>query len=65
MVDAYNQSKVLNFYERNKFKYLYATEEQEREEQHFPVGVDSIYTRLMFLDLMHTQILDYPFMNNK
>lgn len=65
VVDAYNQSKVLNFYERNKFKYLYATEEQEREEQHFPVGVDSIYTRLMFLDLMHTQILDYPFMNNK
>ena len=30
VVDAYNQPKVLSFYERNKFKYLYATEELER-----------------------------------
>ena len=65
VVDAYNQERVLRFYERNKFKYLYATEEQEREEQHFPNDADSIYTRLMFLDLMHTQILDYPFCNTK
>ena len=61
VVDAYNQDKVLHFYERNKFKYLYATEELERKEQHFPETDNPIYTRLMFLDLMHTQILDYPF----
>ena len=59
VVDAYNQPKVLNFYERNKFKYLYATEELERAEQHFPETFP-VYTRLMFLDLLHTQILEYP-----
>lgn len=55
----YNQPKVLSFYERNKFKYLYATEELERAEQHFP-ETSPVYTRLMFLDLLHTQILEYP-----
>ena len=59
VVDAYNQLKVLSFYERNKFKYLYATEELERAEQHFP-ETSPVYTRLMFLDLLHTQILEYP-----
>ncbi len=60
VVDAYNQQRVLRFYERNKFKYLYATEVLEREEQHCPDCDGPIYTRLMFLDLMHTQILDAP-----
>ena len=60
VVDAYNQEKVLRFYERNKFRFLYATEELEREEQHFPESDEPIHTRLMFLDLMHTQILDCP-----
>ena len=59
VVDAYNQPKVLSFYERNKFKYLYATEELERAEQHFP-ETSPVYTRLMFLELLHTQILEYP-----
>ena len=59
VVDAYNQPKVLSFYERNKFKYLYATEELERAEQHFP-DTSPVYTRLMFLDLLHTQILECP-----
>lgn len=59
VVDAYNQPKVLSFYERNKFKYLYATEELERAEQHFP-ETSPVYTRLMFLDLLHTQILECP-----
>lgn len=30
VVDAYNKLNVLKFYERNKFKYLYADEETER-----------------------------------
>ena len=60
VVDAYNQQKVLSFYERNKFRYLYATEDLERNEQHCTDSDCPIYTRLMFLDLMHTQILDAP-----
>lgn len=60
VVDAYNKDRVLKFYERNKFKYLYASEEQEREEQHVDVGAEKLYTRHMFLDLMNTQILDKP-----
>ena len=59
VVDAYNQEKVLNFYERNKFKYLYATECEERMELHID-GEESLYTRLMFLDLIHTDILECP-----
>lgn len=35
VVDAYNQPKVLSFYERNKFKYLYATEELEKQNSIF------------------------------
>ena len=60
MVDAYNQDNVLNFYKRNKFKFLYSTEEEERKEQHIPEDNISIYTRLMFLDLIHTEILECP-----
>ena len=59
VVDAYNQEKVLKFYERNKFKYLYATEDEEREEMHV-CGKEKILTRLMFLDLIHTEILECP-----
>ena len=60
VVDAYNQDNVLNFYKRNKFKFLYSTEEEERKEQHIPEDNISIYTRLMFLDLIHTEILECP-----
>lgn len=60
VVDAYNQDYVLEFYKRNKFKFLYSTEEEERKEQHIPEDDISIYTRLMFLDLIHTEILECP-----
>ena len=60
VVDAYNKENVLNFYERNKFKYLYADEDTERQEQHIPEDAETIYTRHMFLDLMHTEILLMP-----
>ena len=60
VVDAYNKERVLTFYERNKFKFLYADEVQEREEQHVAEDAERLYTRHMFLDLLNTQILDYP-----
>ena len=60
MVDAYNETRVLNFYTRNGFKYLYSDENEERAELHIPESADSIYTRLMFLDLIHTEILECP-----
>ena len=57
-VDAYNNERVLKFNERNKFKYLYSTEEEEMNELH--VDDEEMYTRLMFLDLIHTEILECP-----
>lgn len=59
VVDAYNQDRVLKFYERNKFKYLYSTENEERQELHIHEK-ERMHTRLMFLDLIHTEILDCP-----
>lgn len=59
VVDAYNKDKVLKFYERNKFKYLYADEQTERQEQHIPEDAEKIHTRHMFIDLLHTEILQY------
>lgn len=59
VVDAYNNEHVLRFYERNKFKYLYTDEKQEREEQHVYDNMP-LHTRHMFLDLLNTSILDYP-----
>jgi len=58
VVDAYNKENVLHFYERNKFKFLYLDEEEERREQHVTDSEDRLYTRLMFLDLMYTEIID-------
>lgn len=55
VVDAYNKSEVLSFYERNGFKYLYASEEDEQNATQ--IGGGTIHTRLMFLDLLHTTII--------
>jgi len=60
VVDAYNHEDVLKFYERNRFKYLYADEEIERQEQHISEDEDTLRTRHMFLDLLHTEILQMP-----
>ena len=54
VVDAYNKPDVLSFYERNGFKYLYASEEDERKATQVDSG--TIHTRLMFLDLLHTSL---------
>jgi len=57
VVDAYNKERVLKFYERNGFKYLYSDERQEREEQHVSEDDTELHTRHMFLDVLNTQIL--------
>lgn len=54
VVDAYNKTDVLEFYRRNGFKFLYASEAVEREAAYASSG--EIRTRLMFLDLLHTTI---------
>ena len=48
-VDSYNFPRQLHFYEKNSFKYLFSTEEQEADNSglSYPLG-----TRYMFYDLM-------------
>lgn len=50
VVDAYNNPKTLHFYEKNGFKPLYKTEQEERDffalDNHEPLE-----TRFMFFDL--------------
>lgn len=55
VVDAYNKPEVLAFYEFNGFKYLYATEEAEKEATQ--ISSEGLHTRFMFLDLLHTSII--------
>lgn len=50
VVDAYNNEKTLRFYERNGFKPLYKTEDEERKF----LGIESserLETRFLFYDL--------------
>lgn len=60
VVDAYNTERVLNFYERNKFNFLYADESIEKREQHIDDEAEDLHTRHMVLDLLHTEILPMP-----
>ncbi len=50
VVDAYNNDRTLHFYERNGFKTLYKTEQEERDflDQNPDESLD---TRFMFFDL--------------
>ena len=50
VVDAYNEDKVLRYYERNGFVLLYKTEEMERQYYDIPQG-ESLKTRLLYFDL--------------
>lgn len=51
VVDAYNQPSVLHFYEKNGFKYLYLSEEEEREI--FNIGEEEpLNSRMMYFDLI-------------
>jgi len=51
VVDAYNEDIPINFYKRNGFKFLFSTEEQEREYLKLPNG-EKLKTRLMIFDLI-------------
>lgn len=51
VVDAYNHPNVISFYEKNGFKKLYSTEDEEKEI--FGINDDeSLNSRLMYFDLM-------------
>lgn len=49
VVDAYNDMNVLSYYEKNGFKFLHKTEDEEREYYH--IEDSQIHTRLMYFDL--------------
>lgn len=50
VVDAYNNERTLRFYQRNGFKTLYKTEEEERDFLQLNDG-EPLETRFMFFDL--------------
>lgn len=50
VVDAYNNEQTLHFYEKNGFKPLYKTEEEEREFLRLK-NDEPLETRFMFFDL--------------
>lgn len=52
VVDAYNNDATLHFYEKNGFKLLYKTEDEERDFLHLTHD-DALETRFMFFDLKH------------
>lgn len=49
VVDAYNSSGTLRFYERNGFKFLH--KDDESEKMYYHIDDDKISTRLMYFDL--------------
>lgn len=51
VVDAYNRPSVLRFYEKNGFKYLYLSEEEERNIFSIEEG-ESLNSRMMYFDLI-------------
>ena len=51
-VDAYNKLEVLNYYEKNNFKLLFLTEEDERQNLKKSLnGDEPLNSRQMFFDL--------------
>ena len=51
LVDAYNDSKIISFYQKNDFTPVFSTEEQEKEA--YRQEPDEILrTRYMFYDMM-------------
>ena len=50
VVDAYNDSRTLRFYERNNFRFLHGDEAEECTYYNIPDD-DKIATRLMYFDL--------------
>ena len=57
IVDAYNSPATLAFYEKNDFKMVFSSEQQEKDYRHLDYET-ALSTRLMFYDLMRT-VKDY------
>ena len=53
VVDAYNNPRTLHFYEKNGFKLLYKTEQEERNFLELDED-EPLETRFMFFDLKRT-----------
>lgn len=53
IVDAYNSKATIAFYEKNDFKMVFSSEQQEKDYRHLDDEM-SLSTRLMFYDLMRT-----------
>ena len=53
IVDAYNSPATIAFYEKNDFKMVFSSEQQEKDYRHLDDEM-SLSTRLMFYDLMRT-----------
>lgn len=53
IVDAYNNAATINFYQRNGFKTVFSTDEQEKKYR-FLDKDSELKTRLMYYDLMMT-----------
>ncbi len=51
IVDAYNNEGTKSFYERNGFKPVFSSDQQEKEYRHIDQNV-SLNTRLMYFDLL-------------
>lgn len=51
IVDAYNNVDTISFYERNGFKPVFSTDEQEKQYRHIKSEV-ALSTRLMYFDLL-------------
>ena len=51
-VDAYNKPEILSFYEKNNFRFLFLTEEDERQNLKKSINNDEpLNSRQMFFDL--------------
>jgi len=52
VVDAYNNDSVLSYYQKNKFSFVFSTEEQEKENLKKKVANDEpLHSRQMFFDM--------------
>lgn len=51
VVDAFNQPVPLAFYEANGFRFMFSSEQQEREYRNVESSV-KLHTRMMYFDLM-------------
>ena len=52
LVDAYNESAVVSFYQKNYFTSVFSTEEQEKEAYR-QIPSETLRTRYMFYDMIH------------